>query len=689
MGQANIADAFNAAAGFASTALSLSDAVNRVKAKAELQSAEISMQKQFDNYILGLSQRNDFDNFNVDWENQKVKIFNHVSESLSSPFARDAATTMFNSMDANQQMKIETEALKRSADYTYTTIQNNNNEIMNSLAYTSEEKLASTQANWAGAYDAGIIDYSAYNSRIMENGATIALGGLQDGARKVLEEQGIEAAVSFIQTNQDRLVLANGAEVPMDAIREQAESNIKQEWTTAEAFRKMRQEELWSGNENKTSQVYLEMLSGGGVKSAHKGLALLKNFGSDGLDSQRRDEYAQKFQTFIDKAAEDPAGAAKGSLKDLASEKMAEFLRLTLAGSKGDEKGFINAESAAEALKSCLDDELVKMGVEDPNSVSAFPELFKKFYDSVVDRAPEQMQTKIKGVSDFAERTYLEAKKKKKTGDLSSAQLAELNSFQGALIEGLYDYMYTTDFSTMSPADAQKKLDNMAAAYFAQKYEILKMNPKTGESNFQRTGGKKDDELALQAVRAMENPELVHTDKDGNVRFAPGVEEGITKGFNDYARKQISTVEGIDAARLSPEWETTENGRDKDARTIFTDSQTGKKYRFTTDPLGALELQTRNSGSDDWGKLETTTQQAASQKQSRDDIARQKSISAGSILEKNQKTLITKPLPGYTEAQWFSMPESQRYQYLDAYSTKNPSGFTEWATRSLFSKGGL
>ena len=242
MGQTSLLDAFNAAAGFASTTMSLQDAVNREKAKAELQTAELSMTKEFDKYLLNLSQRNDFDNFETDWANQKVKIFNSASEGLSSPYAKDIASQMFASMDANQLMKIKTESLKRSADYTYTTVQNNNNEIMNSLAYTPEEKLARTQGNWKGLYDAGIMDYSSYNSKLMENGATIALGALQGGARKVLDEQGIEAAISFIQTNQDRLTLANGAEVPMDAIRGQAESNIMQEWKTAEAFRKMSQE---------------------------------------------------------------------------------------------------------------------------------------------------------------------------------------------------------------------------------------------------------------------------------------------------------------------------------------------------------------------------------------------------------------------------------------------------------------
>lgn len=671
---ANIYDVFKSGAQFASTGLSIADSINREKAKAELQTAELTMQTEFNNYLLDLSQRSDFDKFGSDWENKKIKIYNDVSGTLSSPFAKDAATHLFKTLDSNQQLKIEAETIKRTADYTATTVQNNNNTIMASLAYTKEEKLAMTQQNWGGLYETGVIDYSTYNARIMENGASIALDTLKNDARAVLEEEGIEKALSYIQTNEDSLVLKNGAEIPMDAIREQAGKDIKNEWSTAEAFRKMRQEEMWTKNENTASQIYLEMLSGGGPQSAVKGMAFLKNLGRTGLDAGRRDEYAQKFQTFLD----DPKGGTDKGLKDLVESNLGEFIRLTVAGSKGTEGGYINAESGAKAMESWINDQLAMTGVEKPHARSAFPDTFKKFYDEIIKQAPQSVQVKLKDVKTLAERTYLEAAKKKKTGDLSAEQTAELNNLQGHFMQSMYDYILSTDFSEQSPEMAQKRLDNMVAGFYGDKYEILKTNHKTGESNYKRGFFQSEDDLAVKAIEALENPELVYTDKDGNAHFIPRVEDGVQKGFNQYARNQIATLTGKPVESISQTWEVTENGRDKDARSIFTVTGSAKQYRYTTDGKKPI-LQERSRSSDDWKPIETVAQKTQTDKKERRTDRTDASREAVDIFREKYEELIDKPLAGYTDATWSELTENERFSLIDSFAMANPSAFTAWA----------
>ncbi len=663
MGQTSLLDAFNAAAGFASTTMSLQDAVNREKAKAELQTAELSMTKEFDKYLLNLSQRNDFDNFETDWANQKVKIFNSASEGLSSPYAKDIASQMFASMDANQLMKIKTESLKRSADYTYTTVQNNNNEIMNSLAYTPEEKLARTQGNWKGLYDAGIMDYSSYNSKLMENGATIALGALQGGARKVLDEQGIEAAISFIQTNQDRLTLANGAEVPMDAIRGQAESNIMQEWKTAEAFRKMRQEEIWSGNENTASQIYLEMLSGGGVQSAHKGLAFLKNVGRDGLDSARRDEYALKYQGFLDKAAEDPKGAtSKARLELSVDQAVAGWQQGLWTGEEGKNVVLDILKKSMSEQFAQIDRDIASGKKIDTSEVDkyrgksvleVYPTALNDFFAAIQKSAPEPVQNYVKNIKGTTESIYRTARGVAAGKKLSNEQETELTAIQADLAGYCLDIINESKFGDLNANEMAKKVNDRINLAVAKQYDVFQTGLKDSFFN----------PIEKQAAKMQgmidKGADPVFVDTYGRENWIGNTKEGINS-LRNYQRNEVARRLGIapeDIGRLSITSEPTLDGHDATGSAIFSDTQSGKQFTFKTDEKSGKMLgYEREAGSKNW------TAFAGSKDQKKADYwadIDQKKIEA--------ETDYKRAIPGYTQEQWDKIPDADKFEKWETY----------------------
>ena len=80
MGQYGIFDAFQAAAGATQTVLGELDRQNRLKAEVELQSAKTQAAEQFNQYLIDLQYRNDFENFRTDWENKSKEIYNNVTK---------------------------------------------------------------------------------------------------------------------------------------------------------------------------------------------------------------------------------------------------------------------------------------------------------------------------------------------------------------------------------------------------------------------------------------------------------------------------------------------------------------------------------------------------------------------------------------------------------------------------------
>lgn len=688
MQHANGMDAFSAFAQFSNTALGIADSINMEQARSEVRTANLGMQTKFNDYLLGLSGRNNFESFESDWENEKVKVLNETEQGLSSPYARKLVTDTFQELDAEQRMKIKVVTVERKKEWTLSNNQIYRNEILQSNAYTEDEKFALTQETLQEEYDTGLTRPAEYAHALRENGSIIAYSSVMQQARSAMESGDLEAAQKAIDAHTKQFVLADGKNMPMDEIKNQARRDITNEWNTK--IKAMQNEHA-----SALSEIYAAMLSTGNVNYAYKGLKQIQAWTGYNLDKDERDEYAKRFSDFLE--AKDPKEASQKALETMIEFEFEKAVNLTFQGEKNKNdpnRGHVNAETGKAAFETVAERilkdtaNLGKDGKPNAGAMEKYEKLKGSFFGEIEKRLPinhPEIAAKLQSIEKKSEDIALRRYGAKKVTELNENQRAEYDNLQAYLDGAMWDFLQSTNMATVTAEDADAVFENILTATLGKEMEILKKNPVTGDSGFKRKAFQSEDELAATYIKAAENPDLAYKDTFDNEKWVPGVKEGA-KPFISWARSQIAKVTGVNPDEISAKFLETKGGKDIDAVSIFTVK--GKQYKYTVvDKKPVLNEKTPDGS---WKKvsLGTTEQVQEAKQQEKKNTYSKNSKTATEYLNANRAKIYANPMPGYTALEWKNKPEVEKLNEVEVWAIKDPAAFLDWIGTFKRSAGG-
>ena len=239
MGQTGIFDVFQAAIGASGAVLDELDKQNRLKAEVELQSAKTQAAEQFNQYLIDLQYRNDFENFHADWENKSKQIYNRVTQGLSSPFARRLYDMQYQELSAAQKVKVAGFQRAKLAEFNTVNTFNNITDIIESAGYIekqdedgrtisiSEQKAADAQKALLTLYQYDGRSYENLNSDLQKVGKQLLLHDMKQRALSALNDgTDIEKVLDDIRADSSQLTLLNNQTVYSEElkgkVREQA-----------------------------------------------------------------------------------------------------------------------------------------------------------------------------------------------------------------------------------------------------------------------------------------------------------------------------------------------------------------------------------------------------------------------------------------------------------------------------------
>ena len=266
MGQYGIFDAFQAAAGATQTVLGELDRQNRLKAEIELQSAKTQAAEQFNQYLIDLQYRNDFENFRTDWENKSKEIYNNVTKGLSSPFARRLYDMQYKDLHSTQSIKIAGYQRAKLAEFNTVNTFNNITDIIESASYSettdetgrtisvTEQKAADAQKALLTLYQYEGRSYENLNSDLQKVGKQLLLHTMEEKAFTALDNgEDIEAVLDGIRADTSQLTLLNNQTVYSKELKKQVQESATDYYTTKIHYKQER-------NQNSITQRYNDLL---------------------------------------------------------------------------------------------------------------------------------------------------------------------------------------------------------------------------------------------------------------------------------------------------------------------------------------------------------------------------------------------------------------------------------------------
>ena len=287
MGQYGIFDAFQAAAGATQAVLGELDRQNRLKAEVELQSAKTQAAEQFNQYLIDLQYRNDFENFRTDWENKSKEIYNNVTKGLSSPFARRLYDMQYKDLHSAQSIKIAGYQRAKLAEFNTVNTFNNITDIIESAGYTettdetgrtisvTEQKAADAQKALLTLYQYEGRSYENLNSDLQKVGKQLLLHTMEEKAFTALDNgEDMEAVLDGIRADTSQLTLLNNQTVYSKELKKQVQESATDYYTTKIHYKQER-------NQNSITQRYNDLLKKSVLESYGAAVPLAKQLLND------------------------------------------------------------------------------------------------------------------------------------------------------------------------------------------------------------------------------------------------------------------------------------------------------------------------------------------------------------------------------------------------------------------------
>jgi hypothetical protein len=266
--------------------------------------------------------------------------------------------------------------------------------------------------------------------------------------------------------------------------------------------------------------------------------------------------------------------ASQTAMENLVKNNLAFFIDAGIAGQFSGKGGAPSMYAAREAFLNETVAEL-REKLQYQGSVQDFEKDFYSiigtFFEAAEKRLTPELQGILKDAKEYAARIY-EEDIAKKHPDIAAAFIGEAEEF-------ILDLLWSRDLSQLSRNAVKQRFDEFVATQTSKELEILRFDPKTGQTRFKAAGLDVYGDAALaKATFALQYPDALWTDTQTRERYAAGTKEGV----EEVRKAQIDRLAealGIDRAddiqfATSP----GENEYDRDATPIYTHA--GKRYRF-------------------------------------------------------------------------------------------------------------
>jgi hypothetical protein len=616
-GRERLWDIFQGLAGFTDKALSFAGRMKQEAADAKLRSDEVDLIYASGNYVQSLEGRNDFENYESDWQRERDRLFAAAAKGATNNYTLRGLEKMYLYHDAQQRLAIQAATARGAGDYANALDANTRRGIMN-LELRGQEKVDLLQQVLRPQYESGRISHTTYYVNSLQDIEDVIES---DGERLIKEAieattdteadplSRIQRIISNMDLNAYRLQLLDpitgmesdhSRDIPRDMIREKLLKKAGTEWNG-------RAKQAQDANDSRLSVLYgrlKELPEGDWNTAADQALALInREMTGYRLSPEDRKKWVDSFQRVKDDLSQS-AEKAKGSMwQNILDTNMAAFIQAGIRGASGDQKGM---RIMYDAFDQWLVNSLEKLRQEGYKGSAAdmsveYAETIGKFFTEAEKALPDNIKGALNDAKQLVFGMYGTAANPV-TSALSEKYPGMKETIAGAVVEQLRDWMFGSDLSLMTLEKAEAQVGaivNAQVAGMLGNLDVLRTDPKTGKSGYERKFGESEEELLARAAKAMENRELVWTDKDGNTRYALGTAEVIADVQARLRERLAETLRGEGVATGEIGMELTESvaDRDKDATPIF--SAQGKQYRFVSDGK-TLSLQTRKAGSDEW-----------------------------------------------------------------------------------------
>jgi hypothetical protein len=341
-----------------------------------------------------------------------------------------------------------------------------------------------------------------------------------------------------------------------------------------------------------------------------RAVRMMENWHSDYEDEEElygsQMRQARAAEALAAKASE--AAAKKGGdkeIKDITESavkgKLKEFLADVLAGRSG--KNIRNVYDFNRKFKSVLYEWAYDSGVYNGGQEkfeAQFAGVFEQFWDfgrEAVAESPEALSAITMAKNYF---DSLDGSKPDSALFMGKKYEGVTGHARGEVMSGLYDLIFTYDNSDPKRG-GQNFLDGVREMLGVISGETVKS---LGETN--KTG----DAALIGAVKALENPSIMHTDSQGRLVTMPGpagdpekVRREVQAAWNVIGQR-IAQLQGLDPEKLVAKPREDVRGYEKDAAPEFQYDGGDSWYRLRVEGEGKNErlvLESRKGLNGEWG----------------------------------------------------------------------------------------
>lgn len=601
MGRRGIFDAFQAASGAVQGALNDIDKELQLKAQMEVQDAALKDMEAFNQFTIDMQNSNDWENYEKNWENFKVKVYNDTSKGLSSPFARRVYDSQYKEAEMKQRLLVKSIANQkmRAQDFSKGFDYINNVILSNSFADKEEIDEAGNKFIKTGSrqkkelidtklytmYDAGLLDYEQFNLAMRNSYASlmnhdmVTLGkNLVDGGAS------IEEVTSKLQEYKNEFVTVAGGRITEEAVKGKATEEVERYYYKQRSIKWQKAEKVEANNWTNILTTVQNGDYAGARSLAEKRMNILQNIQAQSGEPINPDtavSYTQKYYDFlqnIDKYIKSGSPlAALGSLdiKKFAAVYVEKWKYGMDAYDGNGEKNHVSVNKVRDQMFSDIN----KIGeIKGIPAAYVFPGVIEEFYKQIEDALPPGLKEPVKKYKE----TYETLRKAQLGVDkLSPEEQKTALENAGNFVEGLLNIVGQSRYPDLANKDLLALMEKQSGKNTAKMFDSY-----TGSSG--ALWWKKESAENLgKVVAETTQPGVITRDRNGTIVIREEARAAVAAHENDL-RRETATALGLnpndekDIGKLSIFYDTEAN------RIYCTDGKTASYFETNKDGKAVL-----------------------------------------------------------------------------------------------------
>lgn len=640
-------DVINQGNKFIAERAGFADQVMREKAKSDLFYAEAEFNKNTQEFLRGLSQRNDYENFEKDLDDyltqQNAALQKRAHNHYSGELFNQMITSQRNALQNTVQNQILAMSIKDIATQNQSTVNLNreilkgqdginanfevfNNEYakgMRDVAYTKAALLDDATKNIEKDF---LSTASNEMDRIFNQGGNFSdVSALIDKmevesdykvrmlAAGYASEEGLEKAM---ETGEGLLDISG--EVDKKGIASDIKKRLKTAWDA-------KIKEVQEKNFNTCTEWYDKMYTLPETdRASFANYCLSKidtDFSGNNLSASQRAQAVGFFKSFRDGNGTSGAAGTR-NIKTLITTNPKTFINLV-------EKGVLTPYDAKREYEAAVLDEYRNI-TGNPNADTFdlnkdFPEVYN-FLDILKKEAPKQITARVKDLENITIQIM-------KDNDIPQSEEV-IEGVANTLWDAILGLKYTDQKSLDAVCEEFIKNTN---GLYGKELDLIRMNPKTGKLNIEEGVTGTDGTLAKFLYGMEENRHFVYTDENNNVQFSPyaGGTEAMNRG-ETLQREFLKKNLGIETDNLKMSFES--DGVDDVKSVQIFQAPDGMKYKVRSPDGKNLYIYTSKDGRK-WEQVNTVKQEKAEEKREEKNEARERFIDREKSLDENSNNI--------------------------------------------------